>query len=107
MSLTGEKDDVARFSGANGALDGGAAILFDDEGRVGLSNTRDDLVDDGRRPLAARVVAGDDDEIAGFGSDTAHLRALGTVAIAAAAEEGDDTAVVDADALAGEADQIL
>src|ERR1035441_7459815 len=48
------------------------------------------VVHDGQRIFGARVVAGEDDEVAGFGGCLAHEGTLGAVAVAAAAEEGDD-----------------
>ena len=93
MSLSGEQDDVAGLRGTDRALDGGATVFFDDEWRVRLANAGDDLFDDGGGPLAARVVAGHDDQVAGFSGGKAHLRTLGAVAVAAAAEERDDAAV--------------
>ncbi len=47
----------------------------------------EDLVDDRRRILRARVVRGDDRVVGQAGGDRAHLRALAAVAVAAAAED--------------------
>ena len=49
-----------------------------------------DLVDDRRRVLAARVVRGDDHDVAQPRRHHAHQRPLGAIAIAAAAEDGDE-----------------
>src|SRR6185437_7393074 len=106
MSLSGEQDDVARLCGADRALDSSSAVLFDDEWCIGLADAGDDLLDDRGRALAARVVAGDDDEVAGFRSRQAHLLTLGAVAVAATAEEGNDTAAVDTNAVASKRNEI-
>ena len=49
-----------------------------------------DFGEDGERIFGAGIVAGGDDEVAAFAGGLAHLGALGAVAVAAAAEEGDD-----------------
>ena len=49
--------------------------------------------DDRRGVFGARVVAGEYDEVAAFSRGAAHHRALGLVAVATAAEEGDDASI--------------
>src|SRR5215467_2558519 len=105
MSLSSEQHDVAAPRGADSALDGSATIFFDDERRVGLANAGDDLFENRGGPLAAWVVTGDDDEIAAFRSSKAHLRALGPITVAAAAEKSDDAAGLNANTVTSEADE--
>ena len=50
----------------------------------------DDLGDDALRRLRARVVGGDHDDVAVRGGDAPHERPFAAVAVAAAAEDGDD-----------------
>ena len=56
--------------------------------------------------FGAGIVAGGDDEIAAFARGLAHLGALGAVAVAAAAEEGDDARAGCCGDLAGERGQV-
>ena len=57
-------------------------------------HARQDVVDDGLRLLGARVVGGDDRAVGEPGGDLAHDRALGAVAVAAAAEDDREAPVV-------------
>src|ERR1700712_2718274 len=81
VALAGEQNDVSRPRGADGELDGGAAVGFDDAARAGGLDAGEGLVEDGRGILRARVVAGEDDEIAALAGSAAHPGALGAVAI--------------------------
>ena len=51
------------------------------------------LVENCERILVAGVIAGEDDQIGQFSGDLAHDGALAVVAVAAAAEEGDEAAL--------------
>ena len=59
-----------------------------------------------QRILAARIVRGEDDEIASFSCSAAHERALGFVAVASAAEEGDDFSTGDGYKFASQSGEI-
>jgi hypothetical protein len=93
VALAGEQHDVSRLGGADGELDGGAAVGLDDATRTGGLDAGESLVEDGRGIFGARVVAGEDDQIAALAGGAAHLGALSAVAVAAAAEESDDSAL--------------
>ncbi len=65
-----------------------------------------DLGEDGGGIFGAGIVAGGDDEIAALARGLAHFRALGAVAVAAAAEERDDARAGCGGHLAGERGQV-
>jgi hypothetical protein len=57
---------------------------------LGAGCRRQDRGADRRGVLAAGIVVGDDDAIGLLGRDPAHQRALGAVAVAAAADDADE-----------------
>ena len=63
-------------------------LPFANLGRAGAGG--EDRAADRRRVLAPRVVVGDDDTVGARRRDLRHLRALGTVAVTAAAEHHDE-----------------
>src|ERR1019366_7617115 len=65
------------------------AIGFDDIGNVDTADADQGIVHDGQRIFRARVVAGEDHEVAGLGGGLSHQRTLGAVAVATAPEERD------------------
>src|SRR5215218_2917826 len=91
VALARDDDDVARPGERDGALDRGVAV--DDRlGGATVLDPGEDLVDDRRRVLGARVVRRDDRLVGQARGDLAHLRALAAVAVAAAAEDAEQAA---------------
>ena len=85
VALAGDQHHVARVGLADRVGDGLATIL-DHRGVVVADEAGEDLRQDEARCLVARVVAGDDDLVGQPLRDSAHQRALGRIAVAAAAE---------------------
>src|SRR5207244_4647379 len=86
VPLAGDHDDVARTRGGDRARDRARAVDL----HLGLADhAHQDLLETRLRLLAARVVRGDDREVAQLGRDPTHHRTLGAVAVAAAAEDAD------------------
>src|ERR1700761_1164374 len=96
-AFSGKEDDVVGRGRADGGLDGAATITLDDAGGAGGFDANEGLGEDGVGVFGAGVVAGKDNEVAAFASGTAHLGALGLVAVAATAEEGDDLTAMRSD----------
>ena len=69
--------------------DGGGAVRFDHVRRIGAAQAHQRVVHDGERILRARIVAGEHHEVAQLAGGLPHQRALGAVAVAAAAEQRD------------------
>src|SRR3954452_11567072 len=86
VALPGDHHDVARLGRPDRLLDRGAPVDLDLDARAAAL---EDLGDDRARVLAARVVGRDDDDVRVLAHDGAHERALGTVAVAAGAEDDD------------------
>src|SRR4051794_23976157 len=86
VPLSGDHHDVTRLGRPDRLLDRGAPVDLDLDARA---TAFDDLGDDRARVLAARVVGRDDDDVRVLAHDGAHERALGTVAVAAGAEDDD------------------
>ena len=78
------------------------AIRFDHVAHARRLEGGLNLGQDRARIFGARVVAGGDDEVASLPGRGAHLGALGAVAIAPAAEEGEDAAAGCAPSSAGQ-----
>src|SRR5437588_5334433 len=89
VALACDNDYLVVRGAVGRGLDRGAAV--GDRFVFSAAHPADDLVDDRLRPFAARVVARDDDAVGEPRGDLPHLRPLSFVAIAAAAEEEDDT----------------
>src|SRR5690242_3060111 len=91
MPLAGDEDDVAAARFAERGSDRRRPVgLTPDRGA--RRDARHDMVDDPLGPLAARVVGGDGEDVAQARRDGAHAGAFRPVAVAAAAEDGDDAA---------------
>ena len=82
------------------------AVGLDGERRLAALQSGQRVVDDRHRVLAARIVGGEDDEIAAAPGGFAHQRALGAIAIAAAAEDGDHLAAAAGNEFAGKRGEI-
>ena len=76
----------------NSPGDGGLPVADDLDGGGAVLHAGEDLVDDGLRILGAGIVAGDHAQIRQLRRDPAHDGALPVVPVAAAAEEGDESA---------------
>ena len=90
--LPAMQDDIVRLCGSESEADGGCAVGLDGVADAGGLEAGLDFGEDGERIFGAGIVAGGDDEVASLARGLAHLGALGAVAIAAAAKEGDDAA---------------
>src|SRR5271165_3738372 len=90
VALAGQYHDIVRFgffeSGANRFF----AIRLGDVRRVDAAQPHHGVVHDGERIFGARIVRSQHHEIASLPRGHAHQRTLGAVAIASAAEQGDD-----------------
>ncbi len=100
VALAGDQDDVGRASAADGVIDRLGAVLEHVE-LVMADRADQDLRDDEVGGFEARVVAGDDGAVGEPAGDRRHQRALGGVAVAAAAEHAPEPAA----ALLGERTQ--
>ena len=106
VALAGDENHVAGLCGLEGKTNCGGAIDFDGVRDAGRLEAGLDLGEDRRGIFRAWIVAGGDDEIAAFARRLTHFGALGTVAIAATAEERDDARAGSGGDLAGERGQI-
>ena len=62
-------------------------------GVSGILHALENIIDDGLRLLGTRIIARYNAEVREVSRDAAHLQALGTVTVAAAAEQSNDTAL--------------
>src|ERR1700722_19551506 len=76
VTFSGKQDDVSWLCGADGDLDGGAAVRLDDAARAGGLDAGEGLGEDGAGVFAARVVARKDHEVAALAGGSAHPGAL-------------------------------
>ena len=84
-----DEDDVALGRAFEGGLDGLAAV--DDFGGASFAaETGGGVFDDGGRVFGAGVVGGEDADVAAIFGGGGHAGAFGAVAVATAAEDGDD-----------------
>ncbi len=94
VPLAGDHDDVAVGCVPDGGADGRAPIgLHLDLGAT--PGAGEDLLDDGLRILRARVVGGYDEHVRQLPGGPSHERALGAVAVAAAAEDAHEPTLRD------------
>ena len=94
VPLAGDHDDVAVGCVPDGGADGRAPIgLHLDLGAT--PGAGEDLLDDGLRLLRARVVGGHDEHVRQLPGGPSHERALGAVAVAAAAEDAHEPTLRD------------
>ncbi len=90
VALAGQQHDVAGPRLVESALDRNRAVGLNQVLRIGLLQAHHRIVDSPQRVFTARVVAGEHDNIARAPGRLAHQRALGAVAVAATAKQGDD-----------------
>src|SRR5207244_8138534 len=90
VPLAGHQDEIARARVADGERDRRAPVWFDDvAGHARGTHALLDVREDAQRILGARVVGGEDDEVAPPRGGLAHEGPLAPVAVAAAAEDRD------------------
>ena len=90
MAFPGEQYDVAGRGVLNDERDGLAAIGLHCIFHTRFLQSNDGIVDDGERIFGARVIGGEHDEIASLAGGLAHQGTLSAIAIATAAEQGND-----------------
>ena len=105
VALSCQEHHISRACFINRHRDGFAAVRLDHVFAAGLLHADDDVADDLERIFLARIVAGENREIAEAAGKFAHDGALGAVARTAAAKERDDSAL--GIKLAGSADQVF
>ena len=93
VSLAHQHDNIVFLCVRECPVDGLRTVNDDLHRRVGVLHALEDVIDDGLGLLGARIIAGDNAEIREVSRDAAHLRALGAVAVAAAAEQRNNTAL--------------
>src|SRR5438477_590716 len=90
VPLAGDQDEVARAREAEREGDGRAPVRLDQvAGHARGTHPLLDVGEDAERVLGARVVGGEDDDVAPPRGGLAHERPLAAVAVAAAAEDRD------------------
>ena len=90
VALAGQQNDIARLGSLQRKANGGRAIRFHGVLRCRVAFSPGSIsARIAARIFGARIVAGGDDEIAALARGLPHLRPLGAVAVAAAAEERD------------------
>src|ERR1035441_4113230 len=77
VALAGEDDDIAFARFLQGSADGRLAIRLDDVGHVEAADADQGVVHDGQRIFGARIVAGEDDEVAALRGCLSHEGTLG------------------------------
>ena len=88
MTLASDEDDVLRPGFGDGCVNGFATPTY----FARLRHTLKHLPADIRRIFAARIVIGDDDDIARLGRSSTHRCTLAVIAVAARAENGNQPA---------------
>jgi hypothetical protein len=102
VSFAGDEDNISRPGPLNGNSDRLAAVGLDGERGLGALQPGKRIIDDRHRVLAPGIVGSEDNVIAAPPRGFAHQRALGAIAIAATAKDGDHLASALRDEFAGE-----
>src|SRR5262249_50052964 len=92
VAFAGEQHDITAMCAGDRQIDCAPAIRFYLVATA--AHAGDDVVDDGARIFAARIVAGDDHAFCQARGNAAHQRTFATVAFAAATEYADKPAAV-------------
>src|SRR5271166_3480798 len=88
VALAGDKDDVTGLGLVDGQLDCFQAVRLQRVACPGALQSRQGVVHDGDGIFAARIVTGQDHEVASLSRRLAHQGPLGAVTITAASEDG-------------------
>src|SRR5271157_321842 len=91
VSLARNQYDVSCLGFMNRQFDGAATVGLQRIADASALQPGQRVVHDGDRVLAARIVAGEHDEIAAATGSFAHERPLGAIAVATATEHGNDS----------------
>src|ERR1700681_5115263 len=94
MSAARDQHNVSWIRCGGRQRDGGFAIRLGAVSRPRALQPHDSVINDGKRIFAARIVRGQDYEIAAPSGSLAHQGALGPVPIAATAKNGDYLALL-------------
>src|SRR6516225_3426377 len=90
VALACDQDNVTSFGLVNGQLDGLPAVGLQSVADTSALQSGQSVIHDGNGIFASRIVAGEDDEVTSVPSRFAHEGPFGAVAVAAAAEHGDN-----------------
>ena len=93
MSLAHQHDDIVLLCVCKCPVDRLRTIDNDLHRRIRILHALENIIDDGLRLLGARIIARYNAEIREIRRNFTHLRALGAVTVAAAAEQSNDTAL--------------
>ena len=90
VAFAGKDDHIAALRAAQDVRDGFGAVEYDFGTAAGFAHALQGFARDGVGIFAARVIASDNDDVRSERGGAAHLRPLAAVAVAAAAEQGED-----------------